>query len=227
MTNQPVRSVALLAVLVLSGIAVLPGTSALNNGAALDPCDLVLNAVKADFDTYPDRMLPQSVAAEGVHRIYDACSDPTPDDANSNLLAFNGGGGSPGGDGGGVGDVVGDLAKDSCSGGGLTVTGWADEIYVLNNRFSVLRGPASSYWTVAKNYANGYTRSLPDDIEIVGNVGNWQFFGLPMKGYMFFEAHCAGPLVTSVVLSVEGNPLGLGGNLLMVGARGTTCLVPC
>ncbi len=183
-----------------------------------------------------DGPVPAEVARIEAANVYAACYTPGPVDTNIIELLTEG-------------------EKELCSGGGSTVMGWSDNIYILGKQFHIANGPASSYYTwydaeisyggERQTQAEGYTRSLLNDITFsrIGNdlggtyqAATWFFADIPMGGSISLGSNCLGPLVTSTSTSASGVPLGLpiianvlkmNTGLLTVSVGGQTCLVPC
>ncbi|MFO1536035.1 MAG: hypothetical protein ABR586_10250 [Thermoplasmatota archaeon] len=226
-------ALAFSALLLVAAFAIAPAHADPLDDAALAACEAQISATRAAFDAYPNNV-PAPVAAAGFQSIYQSCYRPDPGQpANAQIIDMDGM------------DAI-------CSGGGTTLLGWANSVWILGKKYHIANQPASSYVSWVKNPNNpdrplreGHVRSVVDDMEftIVDQdtinprvAQTWSFANVPMNPTMGVWSHCEGPLVTSSTTGAFGYPIGLdilqfitgtGGSTLLVHSDGTTCFVPC
>lgn len=250
--------------LMLTMVAVPVVATDADTDAAVEACYDAATRGNDVFSDYPDGV-PYEVAAPVINEIYIACYNPTSDDlrATEDLesLDFTYSHSATEqtaveSDTGPVEDLLSTLdigfgSLKSCSGGGATITGWSNTVYILGVRHHLLNEPASSYYEIV--YENdviysgsGYTRSQANNLEYVQTPSSgyviWDWLNIPMGGTASGEFRCLGPAITSVSWSLSGSPYGaLSSNgiktgledkvdapeVLTVVAGGTTCLIPC
>lgn len=204
--------------------------------AAFEPdekaiCLATIAHTQMSFEAFGTSGIPESLVRIEMARVYDACYRPptivdgiVDDDVGGDRFV----------DADALVDVDGLLKKKACAGGGSTLMGWNDEIVLLGEPYSILRGPASSHWAFTETedgwLAVGHSRSTLNNIERSEEDGLWQFAGIPMGGTISLSGTCVGPLVTSVATSASGTPLAIpiiDEDVLYVTVGGRTCLIPC
>jgi hypothetical protein len=215
----------------LAFFAVLGPVQVANAGQT--PCDQTVSDVLSSL-TGIHGDVPSDVAEAAVHRVVAACasSNSAPAVGGTSLLHTSTMAQLRGPDGLPLPDFL--IARPQvCAGGSTTIMGWSTQFSLAGVPFHVSNGPASSHYDVTYtdktvDAANGHTRSSSDDFTLVNkNTATWFWFSFPMGGDAGVTFNCAGPIVTSVDVTLSGGIYGLTDPILVVTSTGTTCLVPC
>ncbi|MEA3144484.1 MAG: hypothetical protein QOG31_1808 [Thermoplasmata archaeon] len=221
--------------------------------AAITICQTQISATQDAFNAFPDGV-PAPLAASGFQAVYAACYRPDP----LATAAVVGNVDSPNAPPVLSGHILDNVRLSglgsTCSGGGTTLLGWAEFLWVGGRRFHITNSPASSYvawyadpYNSGKYLREGSARSVLDNMEFfIANrdapdarptqLQYWDFASIPMGGDMWVYSHCETILVMSSTIVGRGYPFGFdisqvitgqGPRALMVEATGTTCIIPC